>query len=154
MNFRLRGLWPRVRRRLPCPRPIHGYHGYSGNVQLSINKIRHSFELPCPWNWEIARGILIAPHKAQNNAVSGRYIYDFIMLNSQCWVFRDQAILNRLVSFQVKRNICEFTVTQPTLIFGPHPKGFYCTFNNNSLSISHFHVQTMFSTCMGSYLWQ
>ena len=33
-----------------------------------------------------------------------------------------------------QKKICEFTVTRPTLILGPDPKGFYCTFKRQLLS--------------------
>ena len=40
-----------------------------------------------------------------------------------------------------KKKICEFTVTRPTLIFGPDSKGFYCTFKRQIFQISHFCFQ-------------
>ena len=48
-----------------------------------------------------------------------------------------------------KKNICECTVTQPTLIFGPDPKGFYRTFKRQLFYISYFRFQTMFSHVYG-----
>ena len=50
--------------------------------------------------------------------------------------------------FQIrpKEKICEFTVTRPTLIFGPDPKGFYRTFKRQIFQISHFPFQTIYTT--------
>ena len=55
---------------------------------------------------------------------------------------------------QAKKKICEFTVTRPTLIFGPDPKGFYGTFNRELFQKSHFHFQTLFWILLGSLFWQ
>ena len=53
---------------------------------------------------------------------------------------------------KAKKKICEFTVTRPTLIFGPDPKGFYCTFKRQLFQIYHFRFHAMFSTCNGSFI--
>ena len=58
--------------------------------------------------------------------------------------------LNRLILGQ-KKKICVFTVRRLSLIFGPDPKLFYCTFSRKLLKYPIFAFQCSFSCLRDHY---
>ena len=50
-----------------------------------------------------------------------------------------------------KKKICVFTVCRPSLIFGPDPKLFYCTFSRKLFKYPIFAFQCSFSCLRDHY---
>ena len=63
---------------------------------------------------------------------------------SSCFCFLWPVLLCFFSSDMAKKKICEFTVTRPTLIFGPDPKGFYGTFDRKLYQMPHFTFKCCF----------
>ena len=55
------------------------------------------------------------------------YVLDWIQVWAICWPWQDVDVV--LPQVRPKKKICVFTVRRPSLIFGPDPKLFYCTFS-------------------------
>ena len=56
-----------------------------------------------------------------------------------------------LIVARPKKKICVFTVRRPSLIFGPDPKLFYCTFSRKLFKYPIFAFQCSFSCLRDHY---